>query len=161
MDCFILFISRTKTRECANNSNNNSNNNKNNSNNINNNNSNNYNYERSPSDEVLSNDILFHIFNYHNHSRKDLLNYGSVCVKWRVVTQYIPLREYIHLSWFTQWHLYSRYRYDMLLVIRIIIMIIQINLTNSSIYLFLQISQIISSSNSTYPNNHRKLYPIH
>ncbi len=98
-----MFVSRTKAGECINHSNNNhlANNNSNNNNNNN----------RSPSDEVLfnNNNLLFHIFNYNNQSRKDLLNWGSVCVKWRMITQDIPLREDIELDWFTQWHLRFRY----------------------------------------------------
>ncbi len=90
--------------------NNNSTNNNNNNNIENTNNNSENSNNTSPTDEVLSNsDLLFHIFHYNNDSWKDLLNCGSVCVQWRRVTQYIPLRaEAYPKNWFSQWHLSFR-----------------------------------------------------
>ncbi len=98
----LLFVHSSRKKIDSNNNNNNNNINTTININININNN-------SPSDEVFStNTLLFHILNYNNHSRKDLLNCGSVCVRWRIITQDIPLREDLYLNWFTQWHLSFR-----------------------------------------------------
>ncbi len=112
---------------------------------------NNNNNHASPSNQVLcNNDLLLHILSYNHHSLKDLLSCGRVCVRWRIATEEIPLREKNgNLNWFTLWHIQFRYACYLTGILYTHIHIFYCKSPNYLLhqYIVKQISQTLGSSN--------------